>query len=44
MNKLTFNVDDRLKQIVAHAAENDPSPFYGEQIERSLFLVKDEGA
>lgn len=44
MGKLTFQVTDALKQIVDHAAANDPGPFYGETIERCVFLVKDEGA
>lgn len=41
---LTFPIDDTLKSIVEHAAATDPGPFYGEKIERSVFLVKDRGA
>lgn len=44
MRKLTFPIDDRLKQIVAHAAAHDPAPYYGRKIDRSLYFVKDQGA
>jgi hypothetical protein len=40
---LTFPINDDLKAIVEHAAANDPGPFYGEAIDRSVFLVKDHG-
>jgi hypothetical protein len=40
---LTFPIDDTLKAIVEHAAANDAGTFYGETIERSVFLVKDQG-
>lgn len=44
MRKLTFPIDDRLKQIVAHAAAHEPAPYYGRKIGRSLYFVKDQGA
>lgn len=44
MNYLTFQLDDRLKQIIDHAAAHDPGEYFGSTIERSLFVVKDQGA
>lgn len=44
MRKLTFAIDDRLKQIVAHAAAHDAAPYFGRKIGRSLYFVKDQGA
>jgi len=41
---LVFKVTDDLKRIVEHAAANDPGPYYGTKIARSVFLVKDRGA
>lgn len=40
---LTFKVTDDLKRIIEHANANDPGPYYGETIGRSVFLVKDRG-
>lgn len=41
---LIFTIDDEFKSMVEHAAANDPGPFYGTKIDRSMFLVKDRGA
>lgn len=40
---LKFKVTDDLKAIVEHASNNDPALYYGTKIDRSLFLVKDQG-
>lgn len=41
--RATFIIDDRLRSIIGHAVAHDPDPYYGTKIERSVFLVKDEG-
>ena len=44
MHTLTFKLDDRLRQVIDHAAAHDPVPHYGQAIGRSLYFVKDQGA
>lgn len=45
MGTLIFRVDETLKSIIAHSRANpDNQSVYGEAVEPSLMLVKDQGA